>query len=76
MTMLNGHTELQMIAPSASPAEAAAIVAAIERFRRETMPPALSPGIQEDGWFQAGILEGVRREDLSSRAWGDPSLLD
>jgi hypothetical protein len=46
-----------------SPEEAAAIVAAIERFMRATAPgpaPALS---DPDPWLRAAILEGVARAD-------------
>jgi len=50
-----------VIAPSASPEEAAAIVAAIERFMRATAPRA-RPADVEDPWRRAAILEGVERE--------------
>jgi hypothetical protein len=55
-----GH--LQLIASSASPEEAAAIVAALERFARAT---AAAPGATQapDAWQRAAILEGVTRED-------------
>jgi hypothetical protein len=51
--------------PAASPEEAAAIVAAIERFMRATAPgPAPAPnGL--DPWLRAAILEGVARADGS-----------
>jgi hypothetical protein len=51
-------------AQSPSPEEAAAIVAALERFMRATArPPA--PGTDgPDPWRQAAILERVAREDL------------
>jgi hypothetical protein len=51
---------------SASPEEAAAIVAALERFMRATAPPASEPVESSDGWHRAAILEGVSREP-----WGD-----
>jgi hypothetical protein len=49
------------ISPSPSPEEAAAIVAAIERFMRATAPRA-RPAEAEDPWQRAAILEGVERE--------------
>jgi hypothetical protein len=51
-------------APSASPQEAAAIVAAIERFMRATAPPPTSTAQEQelDGWQGAAILEGVSRD--------------
>ena len=52
---------LQLIAPSASPEEAAAIVAALERFMRATAPtPATASVNVLDGWRRAAVLEGVR----------------
>jgi hypothetical protein len=59
------------IAPSASPEEVAAIVAALERFRR----PAPQAGVAAewpDPWGRAGILEGVAHEDRLCSAWGEP----
>jgi hypothetical protein len=52
-----------LIAPSASPEEAAAIVAALERFMRATAPP-LKPLVEgPDPWRRAAVLEGVAREN-------------
>ena len=53
---------MKLIAPSASPEEAAAIVAALERFMRATTRSviAVADGLQE--WQDAAILEGVERE--------------
>jgi hypothetical protein len=47
-------------APSASPAQAAAIVAALERFMRDTAlaPPGQAP----DPWQRAAMLEAVSRQ--------------
>jgi hypothetical protein len=56
------HPHLQLIAPNASPEEAAAIVAAIERFMRATTPRSDEPVEAPDGWRRAAILEGVTRE--------------
>jgi hypothetical protein len=53
---------LQLIAPTASPEEAAAIVAALERFMRATVPPSATPAEAPDQWPRAAILEGVERE--------------
>ncbi|HEV2945409.1 MAG TPA: hypothetical protein VGX26_09885 [Solirubrobacteraceae bacterium] len=47
---------------TASPEQAAAIVAAVERFMRETAPRC-SPGEEgPDPWQHAAILEGIERE--------------
>jgi hypothetical protein len=64
--------KLTLIAPSASPEEAAAVVAALERFMRATAPvpaPAAEPA---DPWRRAAILEGVEREAPGNL--GDPWL--
>jgi hypothetical protein len=63
--MVNRRPKLELIAPSASPAEAAAIVAALERFMRDTAPPTAPSGESVDPWLRAAILEGVSREDQS-----------
>ena len=53
---------LRLIAPAASPEEAAAVVAALERFMRATAPPPAPPQERSDPWRRAAILEGVERE--------------
>jgi len=64
--------KLTLIAPSASPEEAAAVVAGLERFMRATAP-AIAPGAKPaDPWRRAAILEGVEREVQGDR--GDPWL--
>jgi hypothetical protein len=47
---------------SASPEEAAAIVAALEHFMRATAPPPRKPDGARDRWHEAAILEAVARE--------------
>ena len=60
--MPNRRPQLELIAPAASPEEAAAVVAALERFMRDTAPAA-APGAEElDGWVRAARIEGVSRE--------------
>ncbi len=63
--MPDHRPHLRLIAPNASPEEAAAIVAALERFMRATAPPAREPLEAPDGWRQTAILEGVTREPES-----------
>jgi hypothetical protein len=48
---------------AASPEEAAAIVAAIERFMRATASAATPTPSGPDPWLRAAILEGVARAD-------------
>lgn len=69
--MPNRRPLLQLIAPGASPQEAAAIVAALERFMRETVPaPAAAPA-RPDPWQRAALLEAVGREPEGVSPWGD-----
>jgi hypothetical protein len=59
--MPNRRPQLRIEAPAASPEEAAAVVAALERFMRETAPtPAPAPP-PVSGWVQAARLEAVER---------------
>jgi hypothetical protein len=62
-----------LIAPDASPEEAAAIVAALERFIADTAPPpppATPPG--PGRWLRAALREGIGRGERRRGAWGDP----
>jgi hypothetical protein len=52
---------MQLIAPAASAEEAAAVVAALERFMRATAGAQTPPQQGLDGWQRAAILEGVDR---------------
>jgi hypothetical protein len=61
--MVSAQPRLRFTAASASPEEAAAIVAALERFMRATAAPANPPPASgPDGWRRAALLEGVSRE--------------
>jgi hypothetical protein len=53
---------LQLISPSASPEEAAAVVGALERFMRATGPTPGPARPEPDGWGRAALMEGVSRE--------------
>ncbi len=59
--MPNRRPQLSIVAPAASPEEAAAVVAAVERFMRETAPtPAPAPP-PVSGWVRAARAEAVER---------------
>jgi hypothetical protein len=66
--MTERAAHLQLISPSASPEEAAAIVAALERFMRATATTAMPLVQASDQWRSAAMLEGVCREDQGDRA--------
>lgn len=68
-------TRLRIVPPSASPEEAAALVAALERFLRETAPsPAPAPTPAHGPWQRAALLEGVGCEPDEPPPWGDRSF--
>jgi hypothetical protein len=58
----NRRPKLELIAPGASEAEAAAIVAALERFMRETAPVPAPVEDAPNPWYRAGLLESLERE--------------
>jgi hypothetical protein len=69
--MVNRRPKLRLVAPSASPEEAAAIVAALERFMRETAPPLAPAPPRRNAWLRAARLEAIGREPLGPSPWGD-----
>lgn len=68
--MPNRRPQLQLIsAPAAaSPEEAAAVVAAVERFTRATAPVLAAPPAAIDPWRRAATIEGVERDPGSAAA--------
>jgi hypothetical protein len=44
---------------TATPAEAAAIAAAIEQFLRDTAPPPHRESHELNAWLKAGLMEGI-----------------
>ena len=69
--MPNRRPQLEIVAPSASPEEAAAVVAALERFMRDTAPPPAPVAPKANPWQRTALLEGVDREASGLTAWGD-----
>jgi hypothetical protein len=63
---MNRRPRLTLHGSSASPEEAAAVVAAIEQFLRDTAPPPAPPPERPNPWVRAALLEGVDREPLRS----------
>jgi hypothetical protein len=56
---VNRRPRLVLEGSSASPEEAAAVIAAVEQFLRDTLPPAAPPDPAPDAWLTAARLEGV-----------------
>jgi hypothetical protein len=68
---VNRRPKLRIVAPGASPEEAAAIVAALEQFMRDTAPPPAAPappGLAP--WARAGLLEGTGHAAGERTPWG------
>ncbi len=61
--------QIQIEAPSASPEEAAAIAAALERFLAETAP-ALQAGHAQNPWQRAALAEGIASRRIEPSGWG------
>jgi len=70
---VNRRPKLRIVAPAASPQEAAAIVAALERHMRDTAPPpAPAPAQRRPPWARAGLLEATGHAAGDVAPWGDP----
>jgi hypothetical protein len=65
----NRRPKLTIVAPDASPEEAAVVVAALERFMRETAPRPAPPPPGPPPWARAALAEGVRRVPEPPLPW-------
>jgi hypothetical protein len=69
--VVNRRPKLQIVAPAASPEEAAAVVAALERFMRDTAPvPAPAPEPARSPWVFAALLEATGHPPGQGAGWG------
>jgi hypothetical protein len=59
---MNRRPRLELHGSSASPEEAAAVMAAIEQFLRDTAPPVASEPEAPSRWVTAARREAVERE--------------
>jgi hypothetical protein len=66
---VNRRPQLSIVAPNASPEEAAAVIAALERFMRDTAPPPVPPAPRANQWQLAGLHEGVSRQPQEPLPW-------
>jgi hypothetical protein len=69
---VNRRPRLTLQGSSASPEEAAAVIAAVEQFLRDTLPPPAPPPAVPERWLRAARLEGVGVELGAPPPWGDP----
>lgn len=66
---MNRRPKLSIVAPDASPEEAAALVAALERFMRETAPPPIPAEPPANPWQRAALEEGISRQPSEFLPW-------
>jgi hypothetical protein len=61
---MSPRPDLEVIVPRASEEEAAAIVAAVQQFSRDTAPLAAPATIEPalSAWKLAGLLDGISRQ--------------
>jgi hypothetical protein len=67
--VVNRRPKLSIVAPNASPEEAAAVVAALEQFMRATSPPPAPPAPKRNPWQRAALVEGVARQPGEPPPW-------
>ena len=68
--MPNRRPKLEIVAPAASEEEAAAVVAALERFMRDTAPvPAAGATARRTAWARAALLEATGHVVGEPVAW-------
>jgi hypothetical protein len=71
---MNRRPQLRIVAPAASPVQAAAVVAALERFMRDTArTPAPPLASVVPAWARAGLLEGTGHAPGEATAWSRPT---
>jgi hypothetical protein len=70
---MNRRPRLALLGHTASPQEAAAVIAAVEQFLRDTAPPPAAAPAPVDPWIRRALLEGVGREPDHPTPWGDPN---
>jgi hypothetical protein len=69
--MANRRAELSIgwIEPDSSPEEAAAVIAAVQRFIRDTAPPVAPPAPRRNPWRTAALHEAVDRAPREPLPW-------
>jgi hypothetical protein len=60
--VVNRRPKLELRGSGATPEEAAAVMAAVEQFLRDTAPPPAATEAQVSPWIRAARLEAVDRQ--------------
>jgi hypothetical protein len=58
---VNRRPRLELHGSAASPEEAAAVIAAVEQFLRDTAPPPAEAAAPMNPWVRTALLEGIDR---------------
>ena len=58
---MNRRPRLELHGSTATPEEAAAVMAAIEQFLRDAAPPVAAAPPAPSPWVRAALIEGVER---------------
>jgi hypothetical protein len=69
---VNRRPDLVLLGHSASPEEAAAVIAAVEQFLRDSVPPTAPAPPRRSAWARQALLEGVGLGADAATPWGDP----
>ncbi len=67
--MPNRRPQLTLMGHSASPEEAAAVIAAVEQFLRDTAPVVADAPEPVSGWLRAARVEAVERDPGFGLGW-------
>jgi hypothetical protein len=67
---VNRRPRLELHGSSATPEEAAAVIAAVEQFLRDTAPPPAQVSARPSPWVSTARLEGVERAPGRGGGWG------
>ena len=72
--MDRAESPVHVIAPRASVEQAAAIIAAVQRFQSDTAQSGEVAEPTVDHWTQTALIEAIQGGDVSSSVWGDRPL--
>ncbi len=65
--------QIEIVSPTASESEAAAIVAALEQFLAETAPSPSAEGATPSPWQRAALEGAISAREVGGYAWGHPA---